>query len=157
MPRARLTFVCRLLAAVCHRICFISFLNDFIMKTTRKSAWQGLFKSLLLFALLVSGSASYSFTTSLEDHCMGPAPINLEISSQTSNSVSFTWDGVDNPDSYKIWYYRSWDNYTSTPVSTENEFISFSNLPAGTYDFFFVAIHGETASGIIGTSDLIME
>lgn len=127
------------------------------MRNSRKGVWKNVFKSISLFTLLAFASASYSFTASLEDRCMGAAPQNVAIASQTSNAVSFTWDGVDNPDSFKIWYYRSWDNYTSTPVSTQNEFISFSNLPAGTYDFFFVAIHGEVVSETAVTSDLIME
>lgn len=125
------------------------------MENARLRAWQGMFKSLILFALLALANAGYASSIP-EDRCMGPAPANLEIASQSSGAVSFTWDGVGNPDGFKIWYYRSEDNYTSAPVFTENEFISFSSLPSGTYDFFFVAIHGEEVSSYVISVDLIM-
>ncbi|NUN99368.1 MAG: hypothetical protein HUU01_01995 [Saprospiraceae bacterium] len=120
------------------------------MGNTHKRGWQGTFTSLLPFLLLAVSSA---FTTTFD----GPAPANVSIASQTSSSVSFTWDGVDNPDGFKIWYYRSENNFTSQPAFTEEEAISFSDLTAGTYDFFFVAIHGETYSECAVTSDIIME
>jgi|GEM_PF-1430907 fibronectin type 3 domain-containing protein len=130
------------------------------MKNFRKGARQGIVKTLVLFTLLVSATVSQSFTvlpSALEDHCKGPAPTNLQITKQTSNSVSFSWDGVGDPDRFKIWYYRSEGNYQSPTLITVHESISFTLLPAGTYDFYFVAIHGGEESSIIVTSDLIME
>lgn len=130
------------------------------MKNVRNGAWQGLFKSLLLFALLASATASHSLPSLplvLEDHCKGSAPTNLQITSQGSNYVSFSWDGVGAPDQFKVWYIERGSNYQSPDYFTYNEFISFTSLPAGTYDFYFVAIHGSEQSSSIATSDLIME
>ncbi len=130
------------------------------MRNFRKGVRQGLVKTLVLFTLLASATASQSFTVlppAQEDHCKGPAPTNLQITNQTSNSVSFSWDGVDDPDRFKIWYYRSEGNYQSPAFITVHESISFTMLPAGTYDFYFVAIHGSEESSIVVTSDLIME
>jgi len=130
------------------------------MKNMRNGACQGFFKTLLLFALLASATTSHSLPSlppALEDHCMGSAPTNLQITSQGSNYVSFSWDGVGNPDQFKIWYIERGSSYQSQDFFTANEFIGFMSLPAGTYDFYFVAIHGSEESSCIITADLIME
>ncbi len=91
------------------------------MKNVRNGAWQGLFKSLLLFALLASATASQSSPSLppvLEDRCTGAAPTNLQITSQGSNYVSFSWDGVGAPDQFKIWYIERGSNYQSPDYFT---------------------------------------
>ncbi|MFM9951887.1 MAG: fibronectin type III domain-containing protein [Saprospiraceae bacterium] len=130
------------------------------MKNVRNGARQGLFKTLLLFALLASATASHSLPSLplvLEDQCTGSAPTNLQITSQGSNYVSFSWDGVGAPDQYKIWYIERNSSYQSQDFFTANEFIGFMSLPAGNYEFYFAAIHGSEPSSCIIISDLIME
>ncbi len=126
------------------------------MRTKHIFAGKNIFKTLLFLALFATGITTQAFAPKTENP-NGAAPTNMALSGQTSTSLSFTWDGVGNPDGFKVWYHRSNDNYTSPPVFTANEYITFSGLTSGIYDVFVVAIHGEEVSSYIVTSDLIME
>lgn len=81
-------------------------------------------------------------------------PNDVEISSQTSNSVSFIWD--DEGNTTKVWYYRSEDTYTSQSTTTGNNSINYSNLSDGTYTFYFATVCGTTTSQSIVIDDLMM-
>jgi hypothetical protein len=42
-----------------------------------------------------------------------------------------------------LYYYRSNDNYTSSPVTTANTFYTFQDLPTGNYRFFVASVCNE--------------
>ncbi|MBK8706382.1 MAG: fibronectin type III domain-containing protein [Saprospiraceae bacterium] len=85
-----------------------------------------------------------------------PSPYDLGLAMPSSNHASFSWDSNEQGASYKVWYYREGDNYTSTERTTSNLYIDYTNLPAGTYTFYFVTICGGGTSQSIVYDDIIV-
>ena len=116
------------------------------MRNASKISWQLLFNACLLLAFLVPvqiGQASEPVTSLL---CPGP---NVSITARSSGSVSFAWDAVSGALSYKVWYHRQEDSYTSGEFTTGGTSISFSDLPTGTYTFYFASVCTGGLSDII--------
>lgn len=88
--------------------------------------------------------------------CSCSSVYDMSLIGRTYTSASFDWDVAGSPDNFKVWYYRSEDNYTSAPVITSNPYYTFSSLTSGTYDFYVVAICGQEYSTATITIDLIM-
>lgn len=78
------------------------------------------------------------------------------VTMQSTNAVSFAWDAVSGATEYRVWYVREQDNYTSEVTSTGNTNITYSNLPAGTYRFYFTTVCGMVSSGSYVIPDLII-
>jgi hypothetical protein len=88
--------------------------------------------------------------------CTCDPPFDLSIAGISSNDVSFSWSSNEQGASYKVWYYREEDNFTSTERITGNLHIEYTGLPAGTYTFYFATVcEGGTSQSII-VDDLIM-
>ncbi len=84
-----------------------------------------------------------------------PEPANVHKVFQSNGTVSFDWDDCGcHPTEYRVYYVKG--GYTSPeyPVSTSN--IAFSNLSAGSYDFFFYTVCSGGISGVIGIEDLMI-
>jgi len=120
------------------------------MKNAGKNGKHALATLFFLLAIMVS---SFSAPTAMDCSCPSP---NVTLTSHTFTSVSFSWDAIDGATAYKVWYFRTGDNYTSQEVTTDGATISFSNLPAGTYTFYFTTTCGEETSQSIILDDLLM-
>ena len=124
------------------------------MKNASKKGWQVLIPVLLLLSMFAPQPAAFSAAT--EPAVICPAP-NVSITEQTLTSIHFAWDQVSGGAVYRVWYVRQEDNYTSSQVTTGGNSISFSGLPAGTYDFYFVTVcTGETSTNYI-FEDILMD
>ncbi|MBI1227819.1 MAG: hypothetical protein GC192_21470 [Bacteroidetes bacterium] len=121
------------------------------MKNASRIGKQALATFFLLFGLLAFG---FSAPSTIPDcNCTAPT---VTITAQASNSVSFSWGAVSGATAYRVWYVRANDNYTSSETTLGSTSISFSSLPQGIYNFYFVTDCGEESSAIIITDDLIM-
>ena len=91
----------------------------------------------------------FSFTTStkvLEANC--PPPVNLNVLSQSSNSISFGWNHSTSAEmEYQMYYIK--DGNTSPVYSTVDSGHTFSNLSSGTYHFYFYSVCTPNATSII--------
>lgn len=126
------------------------------MRNASKRNWPA---TLMLFLGLTSMvPASFSFTTLqavtvAAATCTPPQPV---VNGYSSGYVSFTWQAVDGATTYQVYYTRQEDNYTSSTTTTGATTISYSNLPHGTYDFYFRSVCGGDVSSFIIEDDLIM-
>lgn len=123
------------------------------MKNASKHGKQALATLFLFFGLLVSSFSAPPTTIATDCNCGTP---NASVSEQTSTSVSFSWGAVAGATAYRVWYVRTGDNYTSQVTITGGTSATFSNLPKGTYRFYFVADCGGEASEAIIVDDLLM-
>lgn len=123
------------------------------MKNAIKKSRPIFFKIILLLALSMPLLPGFSTPPTRSAVCYPP---NASVSGQSSNSVSFVWDPVLGASGYKVWYYRVEDHYTSAETTTGNNNIVYSNLPAGTYVFYFATICGGETSQVFIVDDLIM-
>ena len=80
----------------------------------------------------------------------------VSITSQTSNSVSFAMQHSSGVTGWAVYYIRAEDNYTSSTTSTSAGSISYTNLPAGNYTFYFDPIGPGPKPLPIITDDLLM-
>jgi len=126
------------------------------MENARKKRWFGAAMATIMLAFLAQVTLSFTTVAPPAQDCLCPAISDLTLTGKTATTVSFAWDGWSGADSYQVWYYRSEDNYTSTPVGTPYEYHTFADLPEGTYDFHFRAVCGQEFSSTIVTVDLIM-
>ncbi len=120
------------------------------MKILRKQGKSALATLFFVFGLLVNG---FSAPPTIQCNCDSPT---VTITSQSSNSVAFSWGAVSGATSYEVWYEKREGNFTSQPTTTNGTSMNFSNLSAGTYKFYFKAICGGEGSNIYITEDLIM-
>lgn len=123
------------------------------MKNARKKGRLILFNLFLLIVLPMQAFRGFSAPVTAPAICYPP---NVSISGQSSNSVSFVWDSVLGASGYKVWYYRVEDHYTSSETTTGNNSIVYSNLPAGTYIFYFATVCGGETSQPAIVDDLIL-
>jgi len=117
-------------------------------------------KKSLIFLLLVLPLA-FGFSGLKNDKttaCTCSAPSNVELTFQDSGSISFDWDdcGCFGFTEFKVKYTRAEDHYSSPEYSTGSSNYSFSNLPSGTYDFYFKTVCGSEGSSFIVIEDQIM-
>lgn len=104
-----------------------------------------LFSALLL---TVSITIGFSFTPNYLTTCT--APQNVAITSINGGDISFDWDNCTGGcTEYKVKFYRYEDSYSSGTYLTSNSAFSFSNLPDGTYDFYFATVCDGQASSFI--------
>lgn len=73
-------------------------------------------------------------------------PQNLEVSSQTSSSVSLSWDAVSGATGYKLYYTKEGEPGQSPDHTTTNTNYTFNNLSTGRYSFYVETICDETSS-----------
>ncbi len=123
------------------------------MKNASKKSWPVLFKIFLLLALPMQAITGFPELSVQDVVCYPP---DVRVTTQTYNSVSFAWDAVLGASGYKVRYYRQEDHYTSSETTTGNTYITYSNLPAGTYVFYFSTVCGGESSQEIIVDDLIM-
>lgn len=117
---------------------------------------NGLTSFIVIFALALLTAATSGFIVRPAAGDVSCAPPQATVSDQSSGSVTFTWEAQASAISYQVYYTREEDNYTSSPVTTGNTYISFTNLPSGTYDFYFRTNCDRESSDYIILDDLIM-
>ena len=118
-------------------------------QVSRRAVLSLLTASAVLF-LSFSFSAANNPTT--EVSC--PQPV-VSLDSQSEGAVSFSWNAVTGAVGYNVKYVRD-DTYNSGVFYTTSTSISFSSLPAGTYDFYFETVCSGGSSGYIIWEDLII-
>ncbi len=123
------------------------------MKNAHKRQRWTAFMTFLFLAFLSTSLQSYSLPGQLTAVCDCSEPYNLSLTGRTSTSISFAWEATGNPGSFNVWYYRSEDNFTSTPVATTSLSHTFSDLPAGTYDIY---VEATCKSGGVVLVDVIL-
>jgi hypothetical protein len=105
----------------------------------------------VLFAFAALLAVSPAFTS-------GPLPSAVEVScpvptvtrtGQTSTSLTYGWQHVQSGSSYRIWYRRTSDSFTSSPVTTTGTSATLSGLSSDTYQVFFEADCGAEKADII--------
>ena len=117
------------------------------MKNASKKNWLGVLPFFLLLPLLASRQEKLPEPATATLTCLPP---EVSVTNHSSGSASFAWDTVDGAIEYKIYYTRQEDVYTSSPVMTGGTSFTFSNLPAGTYDFYFYTVcEGGSSSGFV--------
>jgi hypothetical protein len=95
-----------------------------------------LFSALLLSVSITIG---FSFTPIYFTTCT--APQNVAVTSLNGGNISFDWDDcMGGCTQYLLKYYRQEDSYSSGNHLTSSSTFSFSNLPDGTYDFYFATV-----------------
>jgi hypothetical protein len=109
----------------------------------------------ILFFAPMSLDLSALPTTTAND-CACPTVSNVQKTGSTSHSLSYAWTGSGQANQYKIWYVRKSDGYTSADFYTSTNSYTFSNLQAGQYTFYFVAICGTESSDFIGVEDILV-
>lgn len=107
------------------------------MKNAIPKSWQAIIPVLFLLAVFVPAQSGFSNASAVKITC--PTP-DAAITDRTSNSVTLAWDAVTEATMYKVWYYRSEDNYTSSETTTGGTSVHYSNLPAGTYTFYICSV-----------------
>lgn len=122
------------------------------MKKTSKKGWQVL---IPFFLLTMFAPRQLVFSTAAAKQITCPAP-NVTVTDRTATSIGFAWDSVAGGTVYKVWYTREEDNYTSSVITTGSHTISFTNLPAGTYTFYFSTVcPGESSTNYV-FEDILM-
>ena len=121
------------------------------MKTEVKKNWQ--WYSKIVLVLLIPIVSGFTNPPVIESTCPGP---HVSVTSQSTGSVSFTWNAVSGDSEYIVFYIRQSDNYTSSQIYTHNTSITYSGLPSGTYRFYFATVCGSEISEIIIIDDLVL-
>lgn len=111
---------------------------------------------LLAMALIATILSQPVPALSAKPLCTCNSPYNLSLTMPSSNDASFSWSSNEPGASFKVWYYRLEDNYTSTERITGNTNIEYLDLPVGTYTFYFATICGGGTSQSIVYDDLII-
>ncbi len=125
------------------------------MKCENKRLWiLSIKKALVLYFLTFCTYCGFAKHHPQEVTC--PVVTSITILEKDSSSVKFKWEATSEVDSFKIWFCRIEDGYTSPEEITTNQVINFTNLPVGTYRFYFVSICGGATSSFIIVDDLIM-
>jgi hypothetical protein len=123
------------------------------MRNASVKSWPARLTMLLLPALFVQAPGGFSEGAAASLSCPS---MEVDITAQSTNSVSFSWDSVGPATVYKVRYYRAEDGYTSSYHYTGATSIQFASLPAGTYAFYFYTVcEGETSPPTI-VDDLLM-
>lgn len=124
------------------------------MRTPGKIQW--LFPFLLFAGLFLLIAFASGFRATSGGDSLSCTPPSVSVTDYSSGSVTFTWPAMDGVTGYEVYYVRQEDNYVSSPVVVGGNTISFSNLPPGTYDFYFRTICGGGTSSYIVEEDLMM-
>jgi hypothetical protein len=92
-------------------------------------------KFVLLLAFVLPIAFAFTSTT---DHCTTcDTPDNVRKTAETSTTISFAWNGVDAADEYILRWVRQSDSATSGDVTVSGTTHTFTNMTAGTYNFYF--------------------
>ena len=106
------------------------------------------------FCLLLSLSLSFGFSFAETNATCDCGPVSgLTQVAKTSNSITYAWNGSADAETYRVWYVRQGDLYTSPAYYTTNTSFTFSNLASGNYTFYFEAGCSESQSIIINDLD----
>jgi hypothetical protein len=94
-------------------------------------------KISILLTIAIFSFFSFNTVDSNVNDLTCDSPDNVTVRSQTSTSITFDWDACSGGcDGYLV-YYQKHGSSPSGNFSTDDPAITFSNLPAGTYDFYF--------------------
>lgn len=104
-------------------------------------------------ALLAQVGSGFSVPETEDLTCQPPS---VYVTGKSEGTVSYAWSAVSGSLGYRVYYTRQEDNYTSGFVNTGNTNITFTDLPAGTYDFHFATLCIEGPSSYTIDDDLVM-
>lgn len=76
---------------------------------------------------------------------------NLRQTGADANSISIAWDALAGANSYTVYRYNSWDNYTSVATTTATSYKISGLSPSYAADYFVVA-NAQNVTGFTATS-----
>ncbi len=118
------------------------------MKKTAKIQTNVWLKGFLLTILLHSGFSGFSTIPDLLP--LSCVIDDLQRSSPSQGSVSYTWSAVSGATQYNVFYVHLSSGYTSAVHTTSSTNYTSPVLTAGTYRFYFAPVCGnETLSYIV--------
>lgn len=120
-----------------------------------KNGWNRLLILSIFFAAFTA-QASHPAEMPAFYYCSCDAPASITVTSQTDDTVSFSWTAASGATGYRVWYVRSDDNYTSSFTTVSGTSMIYSGLPPGRYTFHVATICGSTESEGIILEDLLM-
>ena len=123
------------------------------MKSMLLTSWAYLVQLPILLTFILPVQPQ-GLAMDLDESC--PPPANVAIDEQSSGMISFSWDSTPSLDPVEVWYVRQSDGFTSSTVTVQGCTVTFDNLSADTYDFYFVKNCGSEQSTIIVEDDVIM-
>lgn len=124
------------------------------MKNVNRRSWRAIIKASFLFMFLTQ--VAFIFPNSIAFGELDNISSEIVVTTQTVDSVSFSWDEDVTINTSRIWFVKTENGYTSAEISTCNNSICFSNLPSGTYSFHFIRIYDSGEIEAIVIDDLIM-
>ena len=125
------------------------------MFSSIKRRWAGLAVLIILLSSFTIFGTHLSANSTQTGYSCAP-PTNFSSTNQTTSSVTLQWNGSSGNTSYKVWYVRTGDGYTSTEQTVSGTNFTYTSLPAGNYDFYLVAICPSGISEYIIMEDLLM-
>ena len=109
----------------------------------------------LFFAFAFLIPVLFAFKTPESTDVTCPTPTNVQVSGQSSGTISFDWDDCGCLSTgFTVKYLRQSDGYTSPETTVTSSNYTFSGLTAGTYKFYFRTKCGGETSGAIVIEDL---
>lgn len=103
----------------------------------------------LLFLLAFVLPVAFAFTSPVNDSVSCDPPGNVTKTAHTLTTISFSWDAASGADAYIVKYVRQSDSYSSGDITVYGTSHTYTNMQAGTYDFYFSSKCGETVSEAI--------
>jgi hypothetical protein len=117
-----------------------------------RKSWQALLKVFILLAFITIFTTGNSAPHPQDFTC--PVP-TISVSGQSSGTISFAWNKVTGTTVYAVWYIREEDSYTSEAESVTGNAHTFTNLPTGTYQFYFETVCDSDTPGWVVVEELI--
>ena len=124
------------------------------MHNVLKNGWHSVV--IFTFVLVFVTSTGIAFATDAPVVATTCPELGVSITSRSGSNISFGWAPVEGVGSYQISYYCKETNQSSGVVTTGSCSITFTNLPPGTYTFYFNPVCGGGASEYYIIDDILI-
>ncbi len=97
-------------------------------------------KALLFSLLLLIGSSGFAPSSANEP--LSCVIESVQCTANAQGSASYSWGAVSGATSYKVYYVRLSDGYTSQVSTVSGTSHTFAGLSSGAHRFFFAPVCG---------------